>query len=155
MYDIYYIMEPTPMNMSFQEKSIWVSLIIILLAFGSYFSNIYDGLQAGSLNRQEIVGLFVGLVVTIIVLQIAGHIVVALASPKDADQPGDERDKLISLKAEMPGGLVLGFGVVTLSLYLMFNDVQSVIIANLLLLLVVVSQVVTYLLQIFWYRRGF
>ena len=95
------------MNMSFQEKSVWVSLIIILLAFGSYFSSIYDGLQAGSLDRLEVVGLFIGLVVTVIALQIAGHIVIALANPKDADQPGDERDKLISLKAEMPGGPLL------------------------------------------------
>ena len=143
------------MNMSFQEKSVWVSLIIILLAYGSYFSNIYDGLLAGSLSRVETMGLFIGMVVTIIVLQIVVHIVIAMVEPEDADHSGDERDKLISLKAEMPGGLVLGFGVVTFSLYLMVHDVQSAITANLLLLLVVVSQVVTYLLQIYWYRRGF
>ncbi len=143
------------MNMSFQEKSVWASLIIILFAYGSYFSNIYDGLLAGSLNGTETLGLFIGMVVTIIVLQIAIHIVIAMVESKDTDHSGDERDKLISLKAEMPGGLVLGFGVVTFALYLMFHDVQSVVTANLLLLLVVISQVVTYLLQIYWYRRGF
>jgi len=155
MFNIYYILELNSMNMSFQEKSVWFSLIIILLAFGSYFSNIYNGLLAGSLNPEETLGLFIGMVVTIVALQIMVHIVISVVESEDADHSGDERDKLISLKAEMPGGLVLGFGVVTLALYLMFHNVQSVVTANLLLLLVVISQVVTYLLEIYWYRRGF
>ena len=87
------------LNVSFEEKSTWISLAIISFVFAGYFSQVYQGLISGTLDKAAVFGLFIGAVVSIIVLEIFLHIVIAVLNAKDADQPGDERDRLFSMKA--------------------------------------------------------
>ena len=143
------------LNMSFEEKSTWVSLAIISFVFAGYFSQVYQGLISGTLEKVAVFGLFIGAVFSIIVLEIALHIVIAILNVKDADQPGDERDRLFSMKAGNIAGWVLGFGVLTIAAQTFMRDLDSLWVANMLLFAVFVSQVVSYALQIFYYRRGY
>lgn len=143
------------LNISFEEKSTWVSLAIITFIFAGYFSQVYQGLMDGTLNKAAVLGLFIGAVVSIIVLEIILHIVIAILNTKDADQPSDERDRLFSMKAGNISGWVLGFAVLIISAYTFMYDLNSLWVANLLLFSVFVSQVVSYALQIFYYRRGY
>jgi len=143
------------MNISFKEKSTWVSLAIIIFVFAGYFSQVYEGLISGTLDKATVFVLFIGAVVAIIVLEIALHIVIAILNAKEADQPSDERDRLFSMKAGNISGWVLGFGVLTIAAQTFIRELDSLWIANLLLFAVFVSQVVSYALQIFYYRRGY
>lgn len=142
-------------NISFKEKSTWISLAIISFVFVGYFSQVYQGLISGTLDKAEVFVLFIGAAVSIIVLQIVLHIVIAALKVKDADQPGDERDRLFSMKAGNISGWVLGIGVVTIAAHTFMREPDSLWVANLLLFAVFVSQVVSYALQIFYYRRGY
>ncbi len=144
-----------PLNVSFKEKSTWISLAIISFIFAGYFSQVYQGLVSGTLDKAAVFGLFMGAVASIIVLEIALHIVIAILKVKDADQPDDERDRLFSVKAGNISGWVLGFGVLTISAQTFMQELDSLWVANLLLFAVFVSQVVSYSLQIFYYRRGY
>jgi hypothetical protein len=144
-----------PLNLSFKEKSTWISLAIITFIFVGYFSQVYQGLVSGTLDKAAISGLFLGAVVSIIVLVIVSHIVIAILNVKDADQPTDERDRLFSIKAGNISGWVLGFGVLIISAHAFIQELDSLWVANLLLFAVFVSQVVSYALQIFYYRRGY
>ena len=145
----------TSLNMSFEEKSTWVSLAIISFVFVGYFSQVYQGLISGTLDKADVFGLFIGAVASIIVLEIVLHIVIAILNVKDADQPGDERDRLFSMRAGNISGWVLGIGVLTISAHTFMQELDPLWVANLLLFAVFVSQVVSYALQIFYYRRGY
>jgi len=143
------------LNVSFEEKSTWVSLAIITFVFAGYFSQVYEGLISGTLEKAAVGGMFIGAVITIIVLEIALHIVIAILNVKDADQPSDERDRLFSMKAGNISGWVLGIAVLMISAHTFIQDLDPLWVANLLLFSVFVSQVVSYALQIFYYRRGY
>lgn len=144
-----------PLNMTFEEKSTWVSLGILLFVFSGYFSQVYDGLMTETLNKTDVAGLFIGAVATIIVLQIVLHIVIAIFNVRDADQPKDERDKLFAMKAGNISGLVLGVGVLMIAAQTILSDLSALWVANLLLFIVLVSQVVSDVLRLFYYRRGY
>lgn len=143
------------LNVSFKEMSTWISLAIITFIFVGYFSQVYQGLMEGTLDKGDVLGLFTGVVVSIIVLEIALQIVIAILNVKNADQPNDERDRLFSMKAGNISGWVLGFGVLIISAQTFIRDLDPLWVANLLLFAVFVSQVVSYALQIFYYRRGY
>jgi hypothetical protein len=143
------------LNMTFEEKSTWVSLGILLFVFSGYFSQVFEGLVTDTLNKSEASGLFIGAAVTIVVLQIALHIVIAIFNVRDADQPKDERDKLFAMKAGNISGLILGVGVLMIAARTFLSDLNSLWVANLLLFIVLVSQVVSDVLRLFYYRRGY
>lgn len=142
------------MNLTFQEKSYWASLIIMSVVWVNYFVRILPALNTGTINREESIGLFIGAAVVLVILEIVVHIVLAVTNSKTADHPSDERDKAINSKAGNIAGWVLGFCVVMIGCLAMFRDVSSVLIANLLLLALVMSQCVDYALALFYYRRG-
>ena len=142
-------------NMSFEEKSTWISLAIITVVFTGYFSQVYEGLLSGNLDKAAVTGLFVGAVIAIIVLEVVFHIVVSAFNVKDADRPTDERDRLFSMKAGNISGWVLGIGVLIIAGHTFMKEPDAIWVANLLLFVVFVSQVVSYALQIFYYRRGY
>lgn len=142
-------------NLSFEEKSTWVSLAIMLFVYGKYFSRVYDGLLTNSLDKADISGLFIGAVITIVVFQVIFHIIMAASNLKDADQTNDERDRLFAIKAGNASGYVLVIGVLTIAVAVFIRDLNSMWTANLLLLSLVISQVFCYILQLFYYRRGY
>ena len=78
-------------------------------------------------------GLFVGAVITVIILEIVLHIVIAAFSHKDADQPRDERDRLFTMKAGNISGWVLGIAVLMIAAHTFIQELDSTWIANLLL----------------------
>lgn len=143
------------LNLSFEEKSTWVSLAIILIVFTGYFSQVYDGLLSGTLDKAAVSGLFFGAVITVVILEIVLHIVIAAFSHKDADQPRDERDRLFTMKAGNISGWVLGIAVLMIAAHTFIQELDSIWVANLLLFAVFVSQVTSYALQIAYYRRGY
>ena len=111
-------------------------------------------MNTGTINREESIGLFIGAVVVLVTLEIVVHIVLAVTNLRTANKPSDERDKSINSKAGNIAGWVLSFCVVMIGSLAMFKDVSSVLIANLLLLALVMSQCVDYALALFYYRRG-
>ena len=145
----------TSLNTSFQEKSTWISLAIILVVFTGYFSQVFNGLLSDTLSKADTFGLFIAAVVTVIVLEIVLHIVIAVLDVKDAGHSGDERDRLFAMKAGNISGWVLGAAVLMIAINVFVSEPSSIWVANLLLLAVYVSQVVSYVLQLFYYRRGY
>jgi hypothetical protein len=142
------------MNLTFKEKSYWASLLILSVVWVNYFMRVKPAMFDGSITRAESIGLFMGALITLIILQIVVHVLLAVINPRTADQSSDERDKTIISKAGNIAGWVLSTCVVMIGAYAMFIDVSSVLIANLLLLALVLSQCAEYALALFYYRRG-
>jgi len=138
------------MNASFEEKSAWVQLIALTVVLGSYFLLAGRLLAAGVLELGIYVPLFVGAIVLLVVVLVAGHILVAIASRPDGR---DERDRLIEWRAESNASWILGMGVLGAIGALLFA-VENVWIAHLLLLSMLVSEIAKLLLQVYYYRFG-
>ena len=106
--------------MSFQEKSAWIMSVALLLG-GAFYFGVATGMSfnPGQLVQPTIPPVVVYTVI-LVIIAIAGHVVIAVAAPKDANAPLDERERQIFSRAGNVSGYVFGFAVVlSLGLYLL------------------------------------
>ncbi len=139
--------------MSFKEKSTW---IIGLTTAGAYV--VYVALVLGSTDDTLLteVAYTLPLLWTIsamVVVAIIAHIVVAVASPKDADKE-DQRDKEIDRLGEYKGQWFVTVGAVT-ALGMAALEFDHFWIANVIYLALVLSTLLAAATKIVAYRRGF
>lgn len=137
--------------MSFREKSAWITLLTVLVCFGVYFGTMLTGqVAARGFARLH---LLIECVVGLAVLQAGLHIVAAVLSPKEAQAPRDEREKLIDARAHTFGYYVLVVGVLALGVPGHMGH-GAIDLMNFALLAVVVATLAVTLAQIVMYRRG-
>ena len=67
--------------MSFREKSVWVSFLVMLTLFGVWVWNLVRSL-AGQAVRADVVRLSIGLLLFAVVVEIVLHIVLRVWSPR-------------------------------------------------------------------------
>ncbi len=139
--------------MSFREKGAWISLLAYLGIYGFYFAKVGSALTQGNTEGAPFLGLFVQSVVLFVLVTIIFTVVIAVLSPRDAQTPQDEREKLIALKANSASGYVLAAGVV-LTIGVIFYGVKDFVTINLLFFALVLSEVFRIAMQIALYRRG-
>ena len=156
------------MNMSFEEKSAWVSLVLILAIFGHYFMKLV-GLSEMELEvaRNFAVQSLSSAMIMIVVLEAVLHAVMAATNRKGEGVEADERDKLISYKANQWGYTVLVIGVVLCIGWMLLVELKpeladferSVTVpfmtAHILMFSFILSEVVRFSGQVFFYRRGY
>jgi hypothetical protein len=139
--------------MSFREKSAWISFVSIALVFGIYFAKVVQVLVTGR-GSGNAFRLFLVLVASLVVLEVALHVAIAIQSPREARTPKDERERLIDMKAirlAFPVLLVGAFAAIgTLHL-----DVGRWVMAHVMLFGVVVAELTRFGAQIVYHRRGF
>jgi hypothetical protein len=138
--------------MSFEEKSSWIYLVLVLVVPAVYFTNVLGQVQDTPVTEIAYVRPMITAIVIAIVAAIAAHIVVAVASPKDADKR-DERDRNINRFGEYVGGLVLAVGAVGV-LVLTMAEVEHFWIANALYAAFVLQGITSSTVKLVAYRRG-
>lgn len=139
--------------MSFHEKSIWITLIVTLAVFGFYFAQAITVFTNPELPDENLIGLFIVVVVFVIILQIILQSILAIIHRKEAEKDGDERDKLIELKATQTSYFVLVFGIWTTCISILAIH-SPLIIANMILFFFIAAETIGYIKQIYHYRRG-
>ena len=142
------------MSMSFQEKSLWLSLAGLLLAFGGYFFSAYETVLSPSAAKDvqpEQAGLFIAATVVLVTILVAGHVVIALL---DRRTETDERDRSIELRGGRYGSYVLATGVF-LTLCTSLTAEGNAVMAHVLLGFWVIAQGVEIVSQLVMYRRGY
>jgi hypothetical protein len=138
------------MSASFEEKSVWIQLLATASVLGAYFVAAGRMYSVGVRHLVPYAPLFAVAVVALVAVLVVGHVVVAIASRPEGR---DERDRLIGWRAESRSGWILATGVI-LSIMGMIASYDDVVIAHLLLLSLLVSQVTAFVLQLVYYRRG-
>lgn len=138
------------MNASFEEKSVWIQLISITGTLGVYL--VIAGLMWSNGVRflAAFAALYMATVALLVVVLVAGHIVVAVASKPEGR---DERDRLIEWRAESNSSWILAVGVFA-AITGMVISIDNVWIAHLLILSLYLSEVARFTLQLVYYRRG-
>jgi len=141
------------LSMSFQEKSQWVTLVGLLVAFGGYIKSAWQVLLDPPVVRDigpEQAGLFLSATILLVVILVVGHIVIATF---DCNDETDERDRQIELKGERWGSFVLASGVFATLCAAVYTE-GNAIMAHILLGSWVLAQIVECGSQIIMYRRG-
>ena len=136
------------MDLSFQEKSLWLMFVSLVGVFAFYFGTVLPSDAADVMPQQ--VALFAFAVVVLVMFQVAGHIVFAIL---DRRTEADERDRLIQLIGTRNGGFVLATGVL-LALCLALISEGNFLFTHVLLGSWVLAQLVEIGSQLFLYRRG-
>lgn len=94
------------MALSFQEKSLWLMFVTLVGGFAFYVVTVFP---TGAVNVMPHQVVFFGLaVVMLVIIQVVGHIVIAIV---DRHTETDERDRLIELKGTRNAAYVLATGV--------------------------------------------
>lgn len=84
--------------MSFREKTLWVSFVLMFTLFGFYFWHVGQ-VMAGNADGDSSFHLFLLVLVVLIVAEIAVRAVLRIRNPKEARAPRDERERHIELRA--------------------------------------------------------
>lgn len=138
------------MGPGFREKFEYVVITGVLLVYGYYF---YRVLPPGGVNvSPQQVRLFVGMLVLLIVIFIAGAAILAVRMRSDAG-PDDERDKLITLKSTQNAHFVLAGGSVTAIVSALVTD-GNFWFVHVLLATLVLAQLLESVSRLFYYRQG-
>ncbi|MFT6268054.1 MAG: hypothetical protein ACJAVV_000859 [Alphaproteobacteria bacterium] len=155
------------MDMSFKEKSAWISLLSTVSIFGYYFYNIFMLIgEPPEMAKEAAKDLLIQAVFLSIVVEATFHTVLASINRKGAEIEGDERDKSYEYKANSLGYTVLVVGVViTLGriITLEYNPTWGehsrsvhipLLTAHMLMFSFILSEIVRFAGQIYYYRRG-
>ena len=129
------------MSLSYQEKSIWGSLITILFVYGYYFA----GLGLAKSPGLDL-GRMVTAVVAVVAIEIVYHIVIAVASGVERK---DERDVAIEGKSYRNAYFLLAGGACATA----FTS-SPFLTGNVALLSLVLAEITKFTTQLFLYRRG-
>ncbi|RIJ21354.1 hypothetical protein D1224_13640 [Henriciella barbarensis] len=106
--------------MSFREKFNWIIIVATTLTLGALGYWYVRQMGAGSLTDSAgpVIVAYIGWVV----LMTIGAIVIAARDPKDAEAPGDERDRIVNMKAALPTMHFYGFALTGLILLVFVFD---------------------------------
>ena len=141
------------MPLSFQEKSLWVSLAALVAAFGGYLLSVLEAVVSATAGVDVVpqqAGSFLAATMVLVVLLVAGHAVMALL---DRQTQADERDRSIELRGGKYGSCALGTGVF-LALCTAPLTQGNAVMAHVLLGSWALAQGIEIISQLVMYRRG-
>jgi hypothetical protein len=140
------------------ELPLLVSLLVVVIMFGSYFFYVFANLEdlIGGFQR------FLGAVTLLVVVELVLH---SLIAAQRADGQADERDRAIQSAASrwsygvMAAGIWLIIGQLVLGMIFrqawINSYFSSYLLANALFLVFVVGELVSISARLLYYRRGF
>ena len=139
--------------MSFREKTVWVSFVLMLVLFGYYFWHV-SRVLAGRADADSSFHLFLLVVVVLIVAEIAVRAVLRIRHPKEARAPRDERERQIELRARGIAYYVM-LAAALLSIGSIHISTNSYALAHHVLLALVVAELTRLGGQLLLFRRGY
>lgn len=153
-------------HMSYKERSIWVSLGILIYIWFNYFMSLSSLHFADNLTVEAIYSLLLTVVIQTVILEIVLQIVIAIIDNKNANYSEDERDKLISLHGNRNAYGILSIGIFIAVLYILFPPLSifffpgvemsnSFKVMHLIIAFAVIAEIAKFSTQLFFYRRGF
>ena len=137
-------------NMSFREKSTWISFLL-LLAISIPFFYQFVRIERGLSSSRASFHLFLFLVIVFVVGEIVLHGLIVMQSPRDARAPKDERERLIDLKAMRVAFFVLMSGALSVIVLVHF-PVDRFASIQALLFAVVVAELAMLGARLVYYR---
>jgi len=140
--------------MSYNEKSIWISLISTVIIFGIYFFKAFMIINDPTTADSVLILYFIYAVALAILVQISTQIFFALTDKASVEAGMDERDRSIDLKTTRSAYYVLVVGIWA-AVGSQALESNTTLLINLLMLAFVAAELVTYISKLVIYRRGY
>lgn len=138
---------------TFREKMAWVMTAALLIASGVFFHSLWNvSTSLEQVPKQAVLVMLVLFAIILTIIAIAGAIVAALSNVSEADEPMDERDKQITLKATHLGSIATGMVLVFTCLAYFYDARSSDMLLGIIAALIL-GHLVEYIFQIYLYRR--
>ncbi|NGX17195.1 hypothetical protein [Wenzhouxiangella sp. XN24] len=138
--------------MPYKEKTAWLALLAMVVAFGPYFAIAATTPPDDMLpNLRQLSFFAIAVVVQLIILAI-GHLLLRRSSPDEAGAPADERDRLIQQRAVTYAYHVLISGVIMVAIVMPFFTGGWAIV-NAAIFMIVLAEFVSYGVTVGSYRR--
>jgi len=138
------------MNVSFEEKNVWIQFISMVITFAAYLAVAGYMISAGVEHLQPYAAVFAVSVVAMVIIMVLGYIIAAITGRVEKR---DERDRIIGWRAQSNSAWMLAAGIFT-ALCLMLASVKPLWVAHLLLISLYASQLMEYAFQLLYYRKG-
>jgi len=148
--------------MTYQEKRTVVSIISTVAVFTAYCLYIVQKYQNGGLNPAEDIRFWGITILIFIPIQIVANIIITIVFTiihaivtREEDDPGftDERDKIISLKANQISYVIVGIGFL-LSMIPLVMGMAPFVMINIVYLSFNVADITGNVIQLVFYQRG-
>jgi hypothetical protein len=139
------------LNMPYREKTAWLSLIAMAIAFVPYFAITAAHSRPAVPNLRQLALFAVAAIVQMIILGI-GHAYLSHGSPEEARTPPDERDAAIMRRSISFAYYILIGGMILVGCVMPFNSSGWTII-NAALVMIVLAEIVHYGVVVVSYRR--
>ena len=139
--------------MPFREKTAWAMALILIGGAAFYFYMVVSATRALGQTAPPLIGFVIAYVVVIVIASIVLMTILAATSPREADAPADEREKIIANKA----GNWAGYVMVVPALGALWHyavNMDGNMLFHLVFLSLMLSQIAEYVFQIVLYRRG-
>lgn len=140
------------LSMNFREKTAWLNVIAMTVAYIVYFGLLLSGHPAGR-EVLPMLWLFGSIAVAHAITVIVGTIILSAQAPKSERARADERDRAIRRRGAAAGYYVLLVGMIVVGVYMPFVD-SGVSLANCGLLAIVLAELVNSVVVLMSYRRG-
>ncbi|ABI77445.1 hypothetical protein HNE_3073 [Hyphomonas neptunium ATCC 15444] len=140
-------------DISFREKTAWAMVIVLIAGGFFYFDKVVSLSRATGETAPPIIGFVIAYVILIVIASVIVMTVLSVAAGKEADQPADEREKIISDKAGNWSSYVLTVPALG-ALWHYSVSMDGNMLFHLIFLSLMLSQIFEYVFQIFLYRRG-
>ena len=136
-------------NLTFQEKSLWLTLLAVVLTYTLYYLNVMPPVEGNMLAPHVFQFMYyMGVMVVFVAIS---HIVLVV---KQKQEPVDEREKLIGLKANSVSSYILHTGVF-ISIVVALLVPGNFWFIHTLNFFAVLTEVVNTIQQLRAFRRGF
>lgn len=149
-------------NTSYRELGAWASLIVTGFVYAPYFSWVLRRFLENRLGAGDLLGVFIGAVITQVFFQVVIHVALAIVLK---DEPRDERDRIIEAKSSHLAYNILSVSTVVAAVWIVIGGVVSAVpeamrylhpifLSQVFLFLCILAEAVKYLTQGICYRRG-
>ena len=139
--------------MSYEEKGVWVYILAVAATASIYTVLILGKLGSESVDAVDFGPMLLWSIGISIVLNIVLRILAEILTPSDSYKV-DARDKAITRRGVYVNGLIVAFGMVP-ALVLAVADFDNFWIANAIYAVFVLAALISSVVQIVAYRRGF
>ncbi len=149
-------------NTSYRELGAWASLIVTGFVYVPYFSWVLRRFLESRLGAGDLLGVFLGAVITQVFFVVVIHIVLAILLK---EEPRDERDRIIEARSSHLAYNILSVSTVMAAVGIVIGGVVSAVpevmrylhpifLSQVFLFLCILAETVRYLTQGICYRRG-
>jgi hypothetical protein len=139
--------------MPFREKTAWAMAAILIGGAAVYINMLVSATRAIGQTAPPFIGFVIGYVVVVVIASSVVMTVLAIATPREADAPADEREKIIADRAGNWSGYVIVVPALGALWHFAANGDGNMLF-HLVFLSLMLGQIVEYVFQIILYRRG-